>query len=55
LLRSAVRLTAWLEREKAEPLWDCPKSLQAVPPGRGQALAKLCLALFNISEFAFID
>jgi hypothetical protein len=52
---SAVRLLEALERDKTEPLKDCPKSLQAVPPGRGQALAKLCLALFNLSEFAFID
>ena len=52
---SAVRLMEALERERAEPLPDCPKSLQAVPPGRGHALAKLCLALFNLSEFAFID
>ena len=52
---SAVRLLEALERETAEPLQDPPKSLQAVPSGRGHALSKLCLALFNVSEFAFVD
>jgi hypothetical protein len=52
---SAVRLMEALERPGAEPLRVCPKTLASVPPGRAQALAKLCLALFNLSEFAFID
>jgi len=26
-----------------------------VPAARRQALSKLCLALFNLSEFAFVD
>jgi hypothetical protein len=52
---SALRLMETLQRQNAEPLRDCPKSLEAAPSGRAQALAKLCLALFNLSEFAFID
>lgn len=52
---AAVRLMGALEAQTVEPLHDCPKSLQAVPPARGHALSKLCLALFNLSEFAFID
>ena len=27
----------------------------AVPASHTQALSKLCLALFNLSEFAFVD
>ena len=52
---SGQKLLAVLERENVEPLEEAPKSLQDVPPARGQALAKLCLALFNLSEFAFVD
>jgi hypothetical protein len=52
---SAVQLLHVLERGKAEPLKDLPKTLQAVPAGHARALSKLCLALFNLSEFAFID
>jgi hypothetical protein len=52
---SAIRLLVTLEQEKAKPLQDCPESLRTVSPARGQALSKLCLALFNLSEFAFID
>ena len=54
-LESAVRLLGTLERETAEPLQDCPESLRAVSPARGHALLKLCLAIINLSEFAFID
>jgi len=32
-----------------------PKELAAMPPGRASALAKLCLALYNLSEFTFVD
>lgn len=52
---SAMRLLAALEQETAKPLQDCPESLGAVSPARGASLSKLCLALFNLSEFAFID
>lgn len=52
---SAIRLLAALEQEQATPLQDCPESLRAVSPVHGAALSKLCLALFNLSEFAFID
>ena len=52
---AAVRMLATLERESAEPLRDGPPSLQAISAGRGHALSKFCLALFNLSEFSFID
>jgi hypothetical protein len=51
---SAVRMLAALE-ENAQPLEDCPEPLKAVSPVHGAALSELCLALFNLSEFAFID
>ena len=51
----AVLLLETLESESAEPLQGCPPSLQAIPAGRAHALSKLCLTLFNLSEFAFID
>ena len=52
---SALRLLHVLEREKDEPPGDLPKTLQVVPPGHAHALSKLCLALFNLSEFVFVD
>src|SRR5262249_41849424 len=52
---AAPRLMKTFKRQPADPRRDCPKPLEAVPPGRAQALAKLCLALLNLSEFAFID
>ncbi len=30
-------------------------ALQQLPPERAAALAKLCLAIFNLNEFLFID
>jgi hypothetical protein len=32
-----------------------PPALSTLPPERAAALAKLCLALYNLSEFAFVD
>jgi len=52
---SALKLLDELERENTEPREDLPDTLQSVPPARGHALSQLCLALFNLSEFAFID
>ena len=52
---SALRLLTALEREHPKPLKDLPKTLEAVSPARGQALSKFCLALFNLSEFSFVD
>ena len=52
---SANKLLDELEQSSPTPLKELPDSLKSVPPARAQALAKLCLALFNLSEFAFID
>lgn len=52
---SAVRLLATLEQEPAQTLQEHPDSLKSVSPARAAALSQLCLALFNLSEFAFID
>jgi len=46
---SALELLDALEREPIESRQDFPESLQALPPGRGQAISQLCLALFNLS------
>ncbi|HIK94172.1 MAG TPA: DUF1553 domain-containing protein [Planctomycetes bacterium] len=52
---SAVRLLEELEKQNPTPLHEPPESLKSVPPATAQALTKLCLALFNLSEFAFVD
>ena len=56
---SALELMKRLEEDElAFPrasLKESSESLAAVPPVRTQALSKLCLALFNLSEFAFVD
>ena len=52
---SALRLLDQLEQENTQPLHNPPETLRNVPPGQAQALAKLCLALFNLSEFSFVD
>jgi len=52
---SAMRLLKRLENESSGPLQTLPESLKSLPPARAQALAQLCLALFNVSEFSFVD
>ncbi|MBT6498058.1 MAG: DUF1553 domain-containing protein, partial [Planctomycetaceae bacterium] len=52
---SALQLLHVLEQNKDKPPGDLPKTLESLPPGHAHALSKLCLALFNLSEFAFID
>ncbi|MEO1999739.1 MAG: DUF1549 and DUF1553 domain-containing protein [Planctomycetaceae bacterium] len=54
-LQSAERLLAAIELQNQTPLHDLPETLQSVSPARSHALTKLCLALFNLSEFAFAD
>jgi hypothetical protein len=39
----------------APPLENPPADLAKLPPSQAAALAKLCLALFNLNEFMFID
>jgi len=52
---SALRLLKNLEKVSSASLKDPPESLKSVPPVRTQALTKLCLALFNLTEFSFVD
>ena len=52
---SALRLLDELEGQGTMPLRERPLALQNIPPARAQALCKLCLALFNLSEFGLVD
>ena len=52
---SARELLQSLTSVEGTPLTDVPAALQTLPPHRARALAKLCLAVFNLSEFAFVD
>ncbi|MDP7273867.1 MAG: DUF1549 and DUF1553 domain-containing protein [Planctomycetaceae bacterium] len=52
---SALKLLEALEQTKAGPLDGSPPALAALPPAKGHALSKLCLAVFNLTEFAFAD
>jgi len=54
--QEAIKLLEELARKHAaKPLDDPPASLATLPSGRAAALAKLCLAVYNLNEFAFID
>ncbi len=53
--KSAVRLLKALEAEESQTLTSPPESLKVLGPERAQALTKLCLSLFNLSEFSFVD
>jgi hypothetical protein len=37
------------------PLVDLPKNLGKLPPSQALALVKLCLGVYNLNEFAFVD
>ena len=52
---SALALLKSLQQNRMEPLVDMPAGLRDVDPAQAHALSKLCLTLFNLSEFAFID
>ena len=54
-LQSASKLLKTLESQSSPPLENVPTSLNTLGPTKAQALAKLCLGLFNLSEFAFVD
>ena len=55
--RQALRLMASLAGSKIRPEdWsDMPSGLTRVPLPQAAALAELCLTVFNLNEFAFID
>jgi len=52
---SAIKLLKELQKNGTEPLENRPEALKPIPPSHSQALTKLCLVLFNLSEFAFVD
>ena len=43
------------EKDAATRSKELPKSLARLPAERAAALTKLCLALYNLNEFAFVD
>ncbi|MDC0176340.1 DUF1553 domain-containing protein, partial [Planctomycetaceae bacterium] len=53
--RSALQLLESLAGTSQAELESPPESLKTLPAPRRRALAKLCLALFNLNEFAFVD
>ena len=40
---------------RAEDWSDLPAALTTIPLPRAAALVELCLAVFNLNEFAFVD
>jgi uncharacterized protein DUF1553 len=63
--QEAIALMETLIRRASEPASagqpspappeNLPNDLAALPPDRATALVKLCLAVFNLNEFAFVD
>jgi len=53
--RSALQLLDSLAGSSQVELENPPEALKKLPAPRRRALAKLCLALFNLNEFAFVD
>jgi len=55
--QGAIQLFEVLSHVSAEPKLppDCPSVLTRLPQQQGVALAQLCLALFNLNEFMYID
>ena len=43
------------DQQIRETLREIPKSLTTLPRPKAAALVKLCLTVYNLSEFAFID
>ena len=43
------------EQRIRETLGEIPDSLAALPPRQAASLVKLCLAVYNLNEFAFVD
>ncbi|MFO1094908.1 MAG: DUF1549 and DUF1553 domain-containing protein [Planctomycetaceae bacterium] len=52
---AALALLNDLAQEPEADLQNTPESLKSIPPAQAQALSKFCLALFNLSEFGFVD
>jgi hypothetical protein len=51
----ALRLLAAFSAHTGRAADDQPPELAKIPPARAAALTKLCLALFNLNEFLYID
>jgi Protein of unknown function (DUF1553)/Protein of unknown function (DUF1549)/Planctomycete cytochrome C len=41
--------------KKEEPVNWLPEQLRTISPARAEALAKLCLTIFNLNEFLYVD
>ena len=56
-IAQAIRLMDSLAQRPVRPAdWaDLPDPLRSLPLPRAAALVKLCLAIFNLNEFAFVD
>ena len=52
---AALRLLATFSAHPVRARDDRPPGLAKIPPARAAALTKLCLAIFNLNEFLFID
>ena len=50
MLRVAFEKGGWQEKPK-----DIPDALASIAPARSSALTELCLAVFNLNEFLFVD
>jgi hypothetical protein len=53
--QDALELLEKLSDGRSPSLENAPAELAKLPPARAAALAKLCLAVFNLSEFVFVD
>jgi hypothetical protein len=53
--KDALGLLEVFAASKSPPQEDAPADLAKLPPARAGALAKLCLAVFNLNEFLFVD
>jgi Protein of unknown function (DUF1549)/Protein of unknown function (DUF1553)/Planctomycete cytochrome C len=54
-LSSAINLVETLASEDSEPLESPGPDLARLQPQQAAALTKLCLAIFNLNEFLFVD
>ena len=55
LLEGLEQAAAGGDQELLASLGELPEGLASLPPHRAAALVKLCLAVYNLNEFAFVD
>jgi cell division protease FtsH len=53
--QDSLKLIQALATESSDPMPNMPEALQQLPPKEAAALTKLCLGLFNLNEFIYID